>query len=443
LSLKRSAKLHNAYTNVNNELIKTNEKYEKLLKQIMPGVTANEYMLKGRAKSKKYDLVTVLFCDIQGFTKIAQELNPEILVDKLDTFFFHFDSVISKYNIEKIKTIGDAYMAAGGIPIEARSNPMEVILAALEMLKYMIDLKETDQSIWDLRIGIHTGPVIAGMVGKRRMSYDIWGDTVNTASRMESSGIENRINISEETYLLVKDYFECEFRGKMPVKYKGNIGMYLVKGIKKGYFDGNPFRPNDKLVYEIQNMKIINIADSVFRIMENTLPQSIKFHNLKHTFRLYQTCELYSRSEELPHADALAVQLASIFYDVHYLKHNYDIILTVRNISDILTDYKFDEQVILKVMKLISVKDFPQNPSSKAEQVFYDSLNDFIGRADFIENIQNYYLELFKLKKSVPKDKWIKKTGKILKDVKFYTESARSLREIEVSKQVDLLKTYL
>ena len=149
----------------------------------------------------------MLFSDIQGFTKIAEEMNPEALIDELDHFFFHFDSVVEKYNIEKIKTIGDAYMAAGGIPHKNSTNPVEVVLAALEMQSYMQQLKSTRADIWDLRIGIHTGPVIAGVVGHKKVSYDIWGDTVNTASRMESSGVPGKINISSITYSMVKEYF--------------------------------------------------------------------------------------------------------------------------------------------------------------------------------------------------------------------------------------------
>ena len=196
-------------------------------------------MEKGKATKIKYNFVTVLFSDIQGFTKIAEETNPEVLIDELDKFFFYFDSVVEKFGIEKIKTIGDAYMCAGGIPEKNRTNPVEVILAALEMKEYMNRLKETSElegmKFWDIRIGIHTGTVVAGVVGQKKLSYDIWGDTVNTASRMESSGEAGKINISGTTYEFVKEFFTCEYRGKMPVKYKGELEMYFVNGIIPGF----------------------------------------------------------------------------------------------------------------------------------------------------------------------------------------------------------------
>jgi class 3 adenylate cyclase len=193
------------------DLIIEKEKTEELLANVLPRNTASEIMEKGKATKIKYNFVTVLFSDIQGFTKIAEEMNPEMLIDELDKFFFYFDSVVEKFGIEKIKTIGDAYMCAGGIPEKNRTNPVEVILAALEMKAYMNRLKITSEiegmRYWDIRIGIHTGTVVAGVVGQKKLSFDIWGDTVNTASRMESSGEAGKINISGTTFEFVKEFF--------------------------------------------------------------------------------------------------------------------------------------------------------------------------------------------------------------------------------------------
>jgi len=193
------------------ELISEKQKREALLANVLPKSSANDIVVKGKADKAKYNFVTVLFSDIQGFTKIAEEMNPELLIDELDKFFFHFDSVVEKYSIEKIKTIGDAYMCAGGIPEKNRTNPVEVVLAALEMKDYMTRLKLGPElegmKFWDIRIGIHTGTVVAGVIGQKKLSFDIWGDTVNTASRMESSGEAGKINISGTTYEFIKEFF--------------------------------------------------------------------------------------------------------------------------------------------------------------------------------------------------------------------------------------------
>ncbi|URW79870.1 adenylate/guanylate cyclase domain-containing protein [Xiashengella succiniciproducens] len=205
--------------------LRVKEKASKIMSGMDPVPVENENGER-KVKSIKYKSVTVLFADIQGFTKIVEHLNPEILIDELDQFFFKFDSIVESYGIEKIKTIGDAYMAAGGIPEMSRVHPIKMILVAMEIHRYMFELRaakeDKHQDYWELRIGIHTGPVIAGRVGRNKTSLDIWGDTVNIASRMESSGVPGEINITGATYLLVKDFFICEYRGKMPIKYNLN-----------------------------------------------------------------------------------------------------------------------------------------------------------------------------------------------------------------------------
>ena len=213
-----------------------NARTEALIANMFPKSAINGLMDKGKALRIKYDFVTVMFSDIQGFTMIAEEQNTETLIDELDELFFTFDSVVEKYGIEKIKTIGDAYMCAGGIPEKNMANPTMIVLAGLEMMAYMRKLKDSKTSgkmkLWNIRIGIHTGPVVAGFVGQKKLSYDIWGDTVNTASRMESAGEAGKINISGVTYEFIKDFFDCSYRGKIPVKYKGELDMYFVNGIK-------------------------------------------------------------------------------------------------------------------------------------------------------------------------------------------------------------------
>lgn len=212
------------------------QRSDKLLLNILPEETAEELKEKGSATPRHYQMVSVLFTDFKGFTKIAEKLTPNELVEELNSCFLAFDNIIDDHNLEKIKTIGDAYMCAGGIPVENETNPVDIVKAGLEIKRYMAQLKEEKESkgedFWELRIGIHTGPVIAGVVGKNKFAYDIWGDAVNTASRMESSGIPGQVNISGETFNLVKERFKCTYRGKIQAKNKGEIDMYIVEEIK-------------------------------------------------------------------------------------------------------------------------------------------------------------------------------------------------------------------
>jgi class 3 adenylate cyclase len=211
------------------------DRSDKLLLNILPEETAEELKERGSATPRHYEMVSVLFTDFKGFTAIAEKLSPHELVQELNNCFLEFDRIIDEHNLEKIKTIGDAYMCAGGIPVANTSNPIDVVEAGLKIKAFIDKLKETREArgedFWELRIGIHTGPVIAGVVGKNKFAYDIWGDAVNLASRMESSGIPGKVNISGSTYELVKDHFICTHRGQIEAKNKGKVDMYIVESM--------------------------------------------------------------------------------------------------------------------------------------------------------------------------------------------------------------------
>lgn len=211
-------------------------KSDTLLLNILPSETVEELKKYGHTHAQLYEKVTVLFTDFKEFTKIAETLSPEKLVEELDYCFQAFDRIVSKYNIEKIKTIGDSYMCAGGIPLINTTNPSDVIKCSLEIQQFMKTYKEerkkNGESYFELRLGIHTGSVVAGVVGLKKFAYDIWGDTVNIASRMESSGEVGKVNISGTTYEHVKEQFVCNYRGKIQAKNKGEIDMYFVESEK-------------------------------------------------------------------------------------------------------------------------------------------------------------------------------------------------------------------
>jgi class 3 adenylate cyclase len=213
------------------------QKSDKLLLNILPEETAQELKEKGSANPHYYPLVSVLFTDFKGFTQIAEKLEPQQVIEELNHCFLAFDEICERNHLEKIKTIGDSYMCAGGVPVANPSNPVDCVKAGLEMQVWMenwkIEKTKNKQPVWEVRIGIHSGEVIAGVIGKNKFAYDIWGDTVNLASRMESSGEAGKVNISEATYQLVKNEFNCVFRGKIQAKNKGEVSMYFVESYQK------------------------------------------------------------------------------------------------------------------------------------------------------------------------------------------------------------------
>ena len=220
------------------ELQAEKKKSDDLLLNILPSETAEELKATGESKAKGFDNVTVMFTDFKNFTQASEKLSAEELVREINYCYSGFDTIISKHGIEKIKTIGDSYMCAGGLPVPNLTHPVDVVKAGLEMQEFISkNIKERSAKglpFFELRMGIHTGPVVAGIVGIKKFAYDIWGDTVNTASRLESSGEIGKINISGATYESVKDKFDCVHRGKIQAKNKGEIDMYFVEKFNPG-----------------------------------------------------------------------------------------------------------------------------------------------------------------------------------------------------------------
>lgn len=217
-----------------NEILdKKNEEIEKLLLNILPAEVANELKTEGVATPKYFEQVSVLFTDFKSFTKMADVLSPQELLAELNECFIAFDDIITKYRLEKIKTIGDSYMCAGGIPSPDPDHVKKIVAAAFEIIQYMESWNKQrakkNLAPWELRVGIHVGPVVAGVVGKTKYAYDIWGSTVNIASRMESNGEPGQVNVSENIYELIKNDYPCTYRGKITAKNIGEIDMYFVQ----------------------------------------------------------------------------------------------------------------------------------------------------------------------------------------------------------------------
>lgn len=228
--------VHNRTLEIQNqkkEIEKEKDKADRLLLNILPVRIAEELKTSDKCQTEFYQSASVLFTDFASFTKIAEDYDPEELITKLDQFFIKFDEICVRNRLEKIKTIGDSHMSVGGIPVRNRTHAIDATLAALEMQSYMKKLhqKSENDNIWQLRIGIHTGEVIAGVVGKKKFAFDIWGDTVNIASRLQDAGVPGKVNISTETAKIIEPFFKIEYRGKIAIKHKGPFDMYFVESI--------------------------------------------------------------------------------------------------------------------------------------------------------------------------------------------------------------------
>ncbi len=210
-------------------IIKEKKKSENLLLNILPEHIANRLKIKKETIADLHNNSTVLFADIVGFTNLSTQVSAEELVKILNQVFSHFDRLTEKYRLEKIKTIGDAYMVAGGLQPNDEHHIFRMVELALEMLNYVNADRELQEYKLEIRIGLHTGPVVAGVIGLNKFTYDLWGNTVNIASRMESSGGAGKVNISADVYKLVKEKYKCHYRGKISAKNVGEIDMYFIE----------------------------------------------------------------------------------------------------------------------------------------------------------------------------------------------------------------------
>jgi class 3 adenylate cyclase len=214
------------------ELEESKRQSDELLLNILPAEVAEELKTQGKSQTKRFQSVSIIFTDFVEFTRMSEGLSPEELIEVVDEQYKAFDNITEKHGVEKIKTIGDAYMCVSGLPVEDPDNAIKAVRAAWEMMAFVAEYgqrrKEQGLPFCEMRIGIHTGPVVAGVVGYKKFAYDIWGDSVNTAARMESAGEPGKINISQTTYEAVKDRIKCSYRGKIQAKNKGEIEMYFV-----------------------------------------------------------------------------------------------------------------------------------------------------------------------------------------------------------------------
>lgn len=231
------ARANRLLTTKNETIERERHRADTLLQNILPGKTAEELKTNGTVKPVYYESVTVLFSDFKNFTTIAESMSPGDLVRELDEYFRLFDAIVLRHGLEKIKTIGDAYMCAGGLPEPNETHAQDTVRAALEMQQTIRALAKKKAAegkpFFEMRIGINTGPVVAGVVGSHKFAYDIWGDTVNTAARLEQGSEPGKINISETTWEKVRQAYSCKFRGKLPAKNKGEIAMYFVENIQQ------------------------------------------------------------------------------------------------------------------------------------------------------------------------------------------------------------------
>lgn len=394
-------------------------------------------------KQKKYKMATVLFAYIGGFKHLTDAVDSEVIMDQLDEVLIEFDRILQKYKIHKIKTIGDTYMAAGGIPEKNITNPIDVAMAALEMKLFLEQLRRIDgKRYWNLSLGIHTGPVTATLSGKKKISYDIKGDTVNISHRMQGVGDSGKILISVMTYELIKEFFICEYYGKMPVKYKGDLEMFVVNGIRPEFsMKGRGLMPNSLFDTKFKLIQFTDIQELILDKLENELPGFLYYHNVKHTVDVVTEVELIGWAEGLDDDGILMLKTAALFHDaghtVSYDDHEFHGAEIARSF---LPGFGYSQEQVEEVCALIMATKLPPQPSNIHQQIICDADLDYLGRSDMIPVSNSLYKELKEQDKIGSFNDWNRLQVKFISGHSYFTKTARSLREVNKQKQIERIK---
>lgn len=428
------------------------QRVSQLLESILPAQTLNEFSLYGKSSPKKKSNCSVMFTDFVNFTEKTKNSDPQEIVKKLDFYFTRFDEIILKYKLEKIKTIGDAYMAVGGVT-ESDPNPgIRTALAALEIRNFILNdimtQKALQRDYWEIRIGIHSGDLVAGVVGTHKFSFDVWGDTVNIAARCEQNSKPNRITISEAYNDTLSDYFDCDPRGKITVKNGGEVGMFFLNGIKPEYSLYKEGRiPN----VELRRSVGLPLADFdglrgfILNKLKAELDEKLYYHSSEHTVNVELAVIKYGELEKLSSHELFLVRTAALFHDSGFLfRYDDNESLAVELLRHYAPQFGYQETDLQRIEDIIMCTVHGTQPKDLLEAVMCDADLDYLGRMDYHITAAKLFKEMESYgKKLSNKEKIEMQIDYLENGHQYYTISARNLREPGKRKRIEELREVL
>jgi len=398
-----------------------------LLLNILPEEVALELKEKGKTQSKFFDSVTILFTDFKDFTKLSEKVSSTELIEELNYCFKEFDRIISKYGIEKIKTIGDAYMAVSGLPVKDEKHAIKMVYAALEIRDFMEEYKQKriseGKEYFEMRIGINSGEVVAGIVGIKKFSYDVWGTAVNLAAEMEVNGSIGKVNISENTYKLVYKNFSTELR---PEKLEDSqVNMYFAE-IKE------------------KSVNLERAKEFILNKLTEELPKHLHYHNISHILDVYDAAMRYAKLEGISAEDTELLKVAALFHDSGFIvKADGHELISCKFAEEYLPDFGYSFNQIEKIKGMIMATRIPQTPKNHLEQILADADLDYLGRTDF-EKISNGLFEELKAENKISDlNAWNKIQVSFFEKHSYFTESAKRLRNEKKKINLEHIKSQL
>lgn len=421
----------------------------QLLKNIFPQNVLDSLNTVGKFSPKRIDEGSVLFTDFVAFSKIAKNTKPLNLIKKLERYFNKFDEITERYQLEKIKTIGDSYMALGGVTENLPNPSVRACLAALEMRDYIINdgnySRAMGEEFWNIRIGIHSGPLVAGIIGNQKMSFDVWGDTVNIAARAEQNSKTNSITITDKVASHVTSYFNLIHRGEIIIKYGDAVDMYFLEKLKSRYSlfsEGKlPTRPLRKRCGLI-GLDFENARRDILNKLKSSLPEELIYHDIKHTLSVEQAAIRLAKLEGVEGEDLILLRTAVLFHDSGYIiqyKNNEE--YGANFMKKQLPDFGYTEQQMNIIEGIILATKKGIKPKTLLEEIICDADHDYLGRADYFSLATNLRKEIENHGVKMTEKEWRDYQLKYLEEThKYYTQTAINIRGKGKLKRIQELK---
>lgn len=432
------------------DLTKQNEKLQEAIRDLEEQISEIEQKTaqKGDVVSVRRNGITVLYIHFEGFKQIKEGSSTHSFYDLLDEIQVKFDEIAARHKLERIRLIGDDYVCAGGITEKRSTNPVDIALAALAMRHFIDEFgkkhSEEDQAFWELKIGIHSGNgTVEYKEGKRNKTFNLTGEVINTASRVSDLGEPGQIIISDYTYEIIKSYFQCEYSGELPVKYRGAMGLYNLKRIKRMYSVDRKLglKPNDEFMVKYHLKEFNDLEEKVLNFLQKNLPEHLYYHDYRHTIDVVNQAELIGYGEGVTDEEILLLKTAALFHDTgHTISSPGHEELGCGIAREWLTAYNYSEKQIEKICEIIMATKMPPNPQTLLQKIICDSDLDYLGRIDFIPTSNALFRELEAQGIISDINEWNKLQIKFLSAHQFYTDTSQRLREVNKQSQIDRIQ---
>ncbi len=422
----------------------------QLLLNIFPEKVLDDLNTHGKFSPKRVEKGVVLFTDFVNFSQKSRNLSPLKILKKLEYHFTKFDEITEKYKLEKIKTIGDSYMALAGVTEDMGDPEIRACLAALEMRDFMLNersaAKAMKKDFWEIRIGIHAGPLVAGIIGTRKFNFDVWGDTVNIAARAEQSSEPNKILITKALVDVIQPYFELTPFGNVEIKKRGGSQeMCWLNRLKPEMSLYNEGKIANKTILEKIGLPVVDFnhmqKDILFRL-KSSLPDELLYHDLSHTVNVEKAAIRFAKLEGVSEYEIILLRTAVYYHDAGFLVtyHNNEL-FGIKLAQNNLPKFGYSEQEIELISGMIAATQKQVKPKTLLEKIMCDADHDYLGRADYEHVAKKLRLEMENMGEFMSDLNWIDFQLEFLENVhEFYTETAKNIRQAGKETRIQSLK---